>query len=125
MKKFRTFVSSKKEPVMKKHFLFSLILFSVFTGGFSQNLPLKPQVDKPVYFDVSPPLRDLVLRTPSRVDHSWKDGVVPNKFAPSDNQTSQEGQQPFVDPSVQEAFGYLQTDTTLQNFNGVGATGGV
>jgi hypothetical protein len=111
-------------PIMKKLFLFALILFTIVTGAYSQESPLKPQVDKPVYFDVSPPLRDMIMRTPAKADRSWKDGVIPNKFAPPDNRNAQEGH-PAFDPSIQKTFGYLQTDTTLQNFSGVGATGSV
>ena len=37
-----------------------------------------PEIIKPVYFDVSPPLRDLVRTVPEKADNSWK--VIMNHF---------------------------------------------
>jgi hypothetical protein len=108
---------------MKKQVLFALLFLATVIGSFGQDAPLKPQVDKPVYFDVSPPLRDMIQKEPGKSDRSWKDGVVPNKFPPREN-NMYGGQQP-ADQAVQQFFGPLQTDTTIRNFNGIVSTGSV
>jgi len=41
-----------------------------FTTGYSQNDVSKPIVQGPVYFDVSPPLRDMVKYAPAKADNS-------------------------------------------------------
>ncbi len=65
--------------------------------------PLKPQVFKNVYFDVSPPLRDLVKLAPKHADNSWKDGVVKNNLYP------------FGFPKDEPM---ITADRTLQNYPG-------
>ncbi len=109
---------------MKKiiYVLFVLILYSSFT--IAQNDVSKPIIRKPVYFDVSPPLRDMVQIPASKVDQSWKQGVVKNglnTYNPfrSKNQNGWE-----ADANIQKAFGQVLTDTTIQNFDGVGNISG-
>ena len=109
---------------MKKiiYFLGVLILYSSFS--VAQNDVSKPIVRKPVYFDVSPPLRDMVLAPASKVDQSWKQGVVKNglnTYNPFRIQ-NQDGWE--SDPNIQKAFGQVLTDTTIQNFEGVNNIGG-
>jgi hypothetical protein len=108
---------------MKKQVLFALVLFSIGLGSFGQELPLVPQVDQPVYFDVSPPLRDMILREPGKADRTWKDGVVPNKFPSVDPVDVLNGQSGRPDPSLQLSFGMLPTDTTIRNFDGLSTSG--
>jgi len=76
-------------------------------------------VQKPVYFDISPPLRDIVNLKDFRADATWKDGVVKNNF----NNRHLNGQASpipdFTDPYLQDYFGLLETDTTIQNFEGL------
>ena len=103
---------------MKKRLLFYLLLTASGVGSFAQNSTLKPQIDQPVYFDVSPPLRDMIHQNSLKTERSWKDGVVPNFFPPADYNAI-EGQPPLTDPSLQIAFGALQTDTTIANFDGL------
>ena len=65
---------------MKK--IFFILSLSLFCGYFSfgQDNISGPVVQYPVYFDVSPPLRDMVKNLPKKAETSWKDGVVKNMF---------------------------------------------
>jgi len=103
----------------------SLLLMGILTGlsmGNAQNQPAGPVVDKPVYFDVSPPLRDMYLAMSANVDKSLKEYVVPNQFA---NEEELPGNPVVNDLVLQDAFGYLLSDTTITNFDGIGAGGSV
>jgi hypothetical protein len=100
----------------------SFLLFLCFTGflTLAQQFQIsRPSVKRPVYFDVSPPLRDMAFLNKVKPDISWKDGVVRNNFNSRriDSQIPAAG---FRDVSVQSQFGPLQTDTTIENFEGVG-----
>jgi hypothetical protein len=104
---------------MKKSFpLFILLLCANFI--FAQNNAtngLKPIVCKPIYFDITPPMRDMMSLPPSPGDHSWKDGVVKNFFNIKKNTTSPVHNVP--DPGVQYLPGQVLVDTTIQNFQGI------
>lgn len=107
---------------MKHLFLLFLGMLIAFPGIFAQNGKLVPSVDKAVYFDVSPPLRDMYREAPGIPDKSWKDGAVPNRFNDDEDLTGS----PFVNDGVlQDFFGALLTDTTISNFDGIGASGSV
>jgi len=109
---------------MKK--IFSLLSGFVLVMNFvtAQSDVSKPIVVKAAYFDISPPLRDMVQMDPGRVDNTWKDGIVKNNPTPkglipeTDNSNT-------VIPNLQTWFGSGFADTTIQNFEGVGnSTGG-
>jgi hypothetical protein len=101
-------------------FLFLFISFS-----FSQDEIQKPVVMKPVYFDISPPLREMVQRTDAMVDQSWKEAIVINKLNTVSNDNSVPDDR-FVDPVRQHAFGDMMTsDTTIQNFDGISSPGNI
>ena len=87
--------------------------------AFAQNqAQMKPVVDRPVYFDISPPLRDM-LQEDLQEDHvTWKDGVVENYFEP-ENEFIEGDNQGVADPMVQRVNGYLPSDSTIQNFEGL------
>ena len=53
-------------------------------------------VQKAVYFDVSPPLAQIMSRDSARADRTWKEGVVKNIF-----RKAPEEKAGFVDPVVQ------------------------
>ena len=109
---------------MKKIVHLLILLFYCVTLGFSQQKEvLKPVVDGPVYFDVSPPLRDMMNMTPKKYDNTWKDWVVKNYFSPESGSGPQPSAPSFRDPVLQDYFGSILTDTTIENFNGLG-TGG-
>ena len=103
--------------------LFVLFLLCVSTG-FAQKEASGPIVSHAVYFDVSPPLRDMVKMDPEKADMTWKDGVVKNNFIrPASNRS--EPDPSFIDPIRQWWPGKSVTDTTIANFDGVGSNSGV
>ncbi|MCX6244021.1 MAG: T9SS type A sorting domain-containing protein [Bacteroidetes bacterium] len=85
----------------------------------------KPIVIKPSYFDISPPFRDLAKNPILKADNSWKDGVVKNHSYPKDQHPVYYPDAIKSDPNVQYAFGSVLTDTTVENFDGIGVNGGV
>ena len=116
-------ISKNQQQIMKKIFMLSFILFLWMNFSFAQQDAQKPIVSKATYFDVSPPLRDMVKQADANVDNSWKQGIVKNKLNTIGNGNS-ETDAPVVDPIRQTTFGDATTDTTIQNFDGVGPNGG-
>lgn len=107
---------------MKKILYLFIFVFLVLNLGFSQGQSDKPTVLKPTYFDISPPLRDMVQQPSTQVDMTWKDGIVKNKLNTFSNYD--EADEPdFIDPVRQDFFGQVQTDTTILNYEGVGMAG--
>ena len=110
---------------MKKiHYLFIGFLFLVNTGHAqnTKNNMGKPIVIKASYFDISPPLRDMVKNPNAKVDKTWKEGIVINKSNVFSN--DRDLKEAFVeDPIRQSFFGQTLTDTTIQNFDGVPMSG--
>lgn len=106
-----------------KHFYLPFLGILLGTSGLNaQTEFLGPTVDKAVFFDVSPPLRDMYREAPGNQDRSWKDGAVPNRF----NDDTDLKETPFVnDPLLQDYLGSLLTDTTISNFDGIGTSGSV
>jgi hypothetical protein len=107
---------------MKKIFLLSLLLFLGMSFSMAQQDNQKPVVIKANYFDISPPLRDMIQQSDAMIDNSWKEGVVKNKL---NSYSGENGIMDFQgnDPVHQSVFGDAVTDTTIQNFDGVGANG--
>ena len=104
----------------------SLLLLGCITTLIlpAQNGPgLKPHVSKSVYFDVSPPLRDMIKTPPHKADISWKDGIVLNHPKPAD-QLKDEPMQ-GTDHTVQAYQGTNTTDSLLISFDGNSNTDGV
>jgi hypothetical protein len=104
---------------MHKFFLFlSIPLLAVFSG-FSQKAVMV--VNKPVYFDVSPPLRDMVAASTNKVDLSGEKEVR-NHFRTIQQKFGSD----YVDPAIQHFNGpKVVMDTTIQNFEGGFNTQGV
>jgi len=75
-----------------------------------------PVVRTAVYFDVSPPLRDMVTHLPKKTDQTWKDGVVKNYFDIKKPEPKENFPSGFVDPVIQTIYSSLTLDTTIQNF---------
>ena len=108
---------------MKKILSFLLLpLLALNLFGQNKEEILKPTVDLPVYFDISPPLRDMIKHPPVKADNSWKDGYVKNHFR--DISEQHPAVPDFMDPGLQTQLGPLTTDTTLQNFNGLSNVSG-
>ena len=106
----------------KISFILLLLVFCV-QYSIGQNNITGPIVQTPVYFDVSPPLRDMVKYLPQKAETSWKDGIVKNKFNIRPRPT---GQTPggLTDPYLQTVNGMVLTDTTIVNFEGNSNTEG-
>ncbi len=110
---------------MKKIFIFSLFLFLVVQVSFAQQEEQKPIFIKASYFDISPPLRDMVQKADAVTDNSWKEGYVKNKLNTYTNKDT-DTDSPLVDAVHQSNFGdMVSSDTTLQNFDGIGSNGSV
>ncbi|MFZ4520077.1 MAG: T9SS type A sorting domain-containing protein [Bacteroidales bacterium] len=109
---------------MKKTFCLLIIWLLTLNLVTAQETRLIPAVDHAVYFDVSPPLKDLPKSALTKTDGSWKDGVVNNYV---DNQ-GDAGNPPNLqlpgDGRLQDYFGNLPADTTIQNFDGMANIGG-
>jgi hypothetical protein len=109
---------------MKKIFILASFMLLGLNFSFAQEEAQKPTVLKPVYFDISPPLRDMVQKCDATQDNSWKEGVVKNKlnaFSPEGSSSDYSG----PDPVRQAYFGNATTDTTIQNFDGGVMNGGL
>jgi hypothetical protein len=103
---------------MKKILSLVLMLGTCVHFASGQNMVNGPIVSHPVYFDVSPPLREMVKNLPKKAETSWKDGIVKNHFNIHPRPL---GQAPagLPDPNLQTINGMLTTtDTTIQNFDG-------
>jgi len=98
----------------------ALILFCM--NGLAQNENIKPEVKHPVYFDVSPPLRDMIKMAPEKADNSLK--VIKNYFNSRDNKNKVTYPNDWVDPLIQKTRRIIakmdstSQDSTIQNFNG-------
>ena len=106
--------------------LISLLLLGCFAASVlpAQNSASpKPQVSKCVYFDVSPPLRDMISTPPTKADMSWKDGIVLNHLDPADQ--PKDRTLPGIDNSVQNYHGINATDSLLISFDGNSNINGV
>ncbi len=105
---------------MKKHLTLILLLLLGENFSFAQQEVQKPTVITACYFDISPPLRDLIQKSDAITDRSWKEAAVKNSLNVfSNNKGNEDFQDP--DPVHQSAFGELTSDTTIQNFEGISA----
>jgi hypothetical protein len=108
---------------MKKVFLFALLLSFGVNLTFAQSDAQKPIVKQASYFDVSPPLRDMVQSNDANIDLSVKETIVKNKLNVYSNESGQTDYQ-VTDEVVQTTFGNrVVTDTTIQNFDGNSGNG--
>jgi hypothetical protein len=107
---------------MKKNLYLFICIVLFANPGFSQQESGKPTVIKASYFDISPPLRDLVQDPNAKVDMTWKEGIVKNTLNTFSN-TNENTDHSFQDPVRQSVFGQIQTDTTIQNYEGVPMSG--
>jgi len=96
-----------------------ILLFIGIDVEAQQQSPL-PVISRPVYFDVSPPLRDMVAFPVQKQDGSWKEGVVKNFTDQRGNSDRAPGMEGLPDPGLQDYFGERFTDTTLLNFDAMG-----
>jgi hypothetical protein len=90
----------------------------------AQNDVSKPIIRYPVYFDVSPPLRDMAKNAMPHADNSWKDGIVKNFFNMRQHQNKPVFAPDWVDPVRQSSAPAAILDTTIANFEGNSNTQG-
>ena len=109
---------------MKKQIYIIILMFSAMNFMKAQDVVMEPVADLPVYFDVSPPLRDMLAMPPRKYDGSWKVSEVKNYFNLNRNENQQQHDSPVADPGLQDHNGWLPSDTTIQNFDGMGNVGG-
>ncbi|MEI7499021.1 MAG: T9SS type A sorting domain-containing protein [Bacteroidota bacterium] len=109
---------------MKNVIYLLIILLTGINPVKAQDASLMPKVDRAVYFDVSPPLKDMIKLLPEKYDGSWKDGVVNNYVNLHGEADRKPGRLLPFDPGLQKQFGSLLSDTTIQNFDGMGNVSG-
>ncbi|MCX6252115.1 MAG: T9SS type A sorting domain-containing protein [Bacteroidetes bacterium] len=106
---------------MKKQ-LYLLLIFTISVNvGFPQMKGvIKPtSVQRPVFFDVSPPLREMSVTSMTKADNSWKDGIVKNFFDVRKDSRKKTFAPGWSDPVLQNHMGStVTTDTTIQNYDG-------
>ncbi len=101
-------------------FLYGMLIFIAFPTYIAgqQTVFHNPVVRTAVYFDVSPPLRELATRPQGRADQTWKEGFVKNFFDFKKPEPKENFPSNWVDPVRQNYYGTETLDTTIQNFEG-------
>jgi len=83
-------------------------------------------VSRAVYFDKTPPLREMKVILPGERDRSWKEGLVEGDYQDESNRPAKVGQpEGFVDPVLQGYMGRHAVRGPIRNFDGVGNVNGV
>ncbi|MGA3012834.1 MAG: T9SS type A sorting domain-containing protein [Bacteroidales bacterium] len=103
---------------MKRIFalLFSLILILSCISVYAQKEAIKPEIKHPVYFDISPPLRDMPVLLP-KSDNSWK--VIKNFINFRKNRNKEAFPSDWTDPLIQHKTKMTTAqDSTILNFLG-------
>jgi hypothetical protein len=96
--------------------IISLAFVLLSISAFAQKETIKPEIKHAVYFDVSPPLRDIPILLP-RSDNSWK--VIKNYFNARKNRNKETFASNWVDPVIQRKCKMnTPADSTIQNFLG-------
>lgn len=106
--------------------LISFLLLGCFTSLLlpaQDYISPKPRVSKCTYFDVSPPLRDMIISAQTKADVSWKDGIIMNRLSRADQPKDESA--PGTDNSVQNYHGVNTTDSLLISFDGNSNTNSV
>lgn len=78
------------------------------------------KVKKAVYFDKTPPLRDMELFEPGPRDRSWKDGIIRNEDSDREFNDNPQPLPTGFDPVLQDFFGNRTGNEIIANFEGVG-----
>jgi len=103
-----------------KTFTLTLILTTIiFLESLSSSAQIKPQIRKAVYFDKTPPLREMELIIPSTRDRSWKDKVVRNEDSGREFNDNPAPLPIGADPVWQKEFGTRSGNQIIANFDGV------
>lgn len=92
------------------------LLINLAPAGAQKTLTVK----KAVYFDKTPPLREMKLFEPGPRDRSWKDGVVRNEDSERERNNNPLPLPVGKDPVLQNFFGNRGGNEIISNFEGVG-----
>ncbi|MEA3480041.1 MAG: T9SS type A sorting domain-containing protein [Bacteroidota bacterium] len=84
----------------------------------------KVTVSKPVYFDKTPPLRNMKIILPGERDRSWKDNLVGNRMR-DDSALFANKKQVTEDLVLQENMGTRSVSGPIYNWDGVPRLGGI
>jgi hypothetical protein len=107
-------------------FLLAMMMAGLIQGQDEQEINV-PIVSKAVYFDVTPPLRDMPIVLPGERDRSWKDNIIENKSMEEEYKIRRDDiPDSFVDPVLQLTYPATREITgPVMNFDGVGNVNGV
>jgi len=92
------------------------VMISWMKESYSQN---KPVVRKAVYFDKTPPLREMQIVVPGVRDRSWKEQVIENKDSERERNNNPNPLPIGADPVLQKTFGTRDEALIIANFDGV------
>ena len=109
-------------------FLLLAMLVAGFIQGQDEQEVNVPIVSKAVYFDVTPPLRDMPIVLPGERDRSWKDNIIQNKSMEDEFKN-------MVEPTSRKILSIrffsksillpVKLQDRYMNFDGVGNVNGV
>ncbi len=107
---------------MKKVLILVLVIIIGICEVSSQQISYKPTlVQKAVYFDETPPLRDMPIVLPGERDRSWKDGVIENKSLKQEiREIAKNSPYNQKDGALQTEYGTRSVTGPVFNFDGVG-----
>jgi hypothetical protein len=102
--------------------IMSAMLMAGFIQGQGEDDVNVPIVSKAVYFDVTPPLRDMTIVLPGERDRSWKDHIIQNESMEKAYKIRRDDiPDSFVDPVLQQIYPSSREITgPVLNFEGVG-----
>jgi hypothetical protein len=112
---------------MNKIFTLTIIFFCSIIS-FSQDIVWTPQkVVSAVFFDKTPPLIDMPIILPGKIERDWKEQVIPNKDGVKKFKKKIENPYNFGgDPSIQDYMGIIEIDSPpIKNWDGVNNINGV
>ena len=108
-----------------------ITFIAVLMGGFlmaqDHEAFHEPMVSKAVFFDTTPPLRDMPIILPGERDRSWKDNIIQNKSMKDEFKNIQvEIPEGFDDPVLQQQYSASrELRGPVINIEGVGNVNGV
>lgn len=108
---------------MKQKVLFILITMVLFPLSFiaQEMVYTNPVVRKPVYFDKSPPLRNMKIILAGEIERNWKDNIIQNKER-DETELYKNFVQPEKDLVQQTEMGTRNVAGPIQNFPGIGSS---
>jgi hypothetical protein len=107
-------------------FTIAMLVAGIIQGQDEREVNV-PIVSKAVYFDVTPPLRDMPIVLPGERHRAWKDNIIQNKSMEKEFKiTDPDIPEDFVDPVLQQSYPATREITgPVLNFDGIGNVNGV